>query len=133
MSRTDHHRPYLVRAADPLEPGRYARHYHELRTYRMYYGVYHVTKDVCDLGDHPYAHWRSNERDDCTWEIGWAFRPYSRKSTREERRAYYFSGERRRVKNMARDVVKSYRTPLDVLDWDFDNRQHRHSTDWNVM
>lgn len=32
MSRTDHHRPYRVRVADPLTPLRYERHYHWMGT-----------------------------------------------------------------------------------------------------
>ncbi len=82
MSRTDHHRPYRIRAADPTNPLRYDVHWHGL------------DGDVpCNIENnrHPGFHgmglfWRRlkwADRADCSWQMrGYSGHRYGRVQSR---------------------------------------------------
>jgi hypothetical protein len=127
MSRTDKDRPYRVRAMDPLEPGRYERHWHDF-TRRWFIGQ-RPDIDHCDLGTNPYADWRN--RDWCTFELeSWAYSPW-RNSHKDERRVIGHKPHRARARRDLEQIRQEFNAGIRE-EWDVFSPQHRHSVDWLV-
>ena len=131
MSRTDKDRPYRVRAADPYQPGRYARH----SSYRYFWqGSTCGADDGCDLPDYhdrtPEPGYRdSRSGHDCTWELEhWVFSPYGEGPPRWYRNHVWHAPERVRERDdlaVARDLYNAG-GPEALENFDFPNFQARN-------
>lgn len=58
--------------------------------------------------------------------------PMRGKSTSAYCRSYYHKPERRRERDAAQNWVKEFNAGAEFEDWDFDNRQGRHSVLWDL-
>lgn len=134
MSRTDKDRPYRVRAADPHQRGRYARHG----------GFYYWQRSegghpVCDLPDFhdrtPEASYFSGrDGHTCTWELEhYVFSPYGSGGVPKWYvRAFWHSPERTREREDLGAARRLYNAGDDLEDFDFANyRSGRSSARWN--
>jgi len=136
MSRTDKDRPYRVRAADPHQPGRYARH----ASYRYYWQGSSCMGADCDLPDfhdrRPTATWHQRNTGvpspDCTWELEhWVTSPYGGSSPKWFTDHVWHNPERRRERDELRAARREYNAHGDLEGFDFANFQGRHSATWN--
>lgn len=114
MSRTDHHRPRYVQAADPLTPNRYLFHYHGIR------GDEACTADGRARTNDP-GRWRHAS---CGWELSYLPPPPG----------WYinFTGtrpERARDRRFCRDAAREWNTHGEVTPVEPD-RRHRHRACW---
>jgi hypothetical protein len=104
MSRTDHHRPYRIRVADPSSYGRYAMH--------------GCGKLPCDLSDDPRPprwHWVNDARARGYAGCEWVF-PYHYfvHPPRDYRHVVFYGPDRRRARDWARDAARSHNSGHDI-------------------
>ena len=108
MSRTDHHRPWQIRAADRTDVKKNNPAY-----------FYH-----CE--------WQhSSNGGECGERCGWTLPHWSFGGPpREYRRQVWWGPERTREREGLRSLADEYTTFGDILDDDFPCYQHRHQAAW---
>lgn len=103
MSRTDHHRPWQIRAADRIDVKKNNPAY-----------VHHYESD----------HARYGQCRDCGWTLP---HPVLSQPPHDYVRGVWYGPERQRERTGLARMAREFNTYGELLDGDFANHHHRHS------